>query len=301
MLKHSLLFLFAVLIVAGSCTKKPSTVIPEKEIDTVYLDTANKDTSNVDTTFVVNVSDIIAMPVGNANMIIEVMRRVATEKKIMLSLKDVPANVEAKFSRDGGYPDFTSTLMMDFMFQPPGNYPIKIVATPEGGKAKEYTVNLKVDTFKKKDCNTMLSTGLKLTGTTYSGTQYDSTFYFTQTAFYTNPYDGEVYFRNLPLYTDSVANNAYMTLRSTNLADPGNTNAHVRVILNCDSGKITIPEQEVVGRKVSGPANNQNFTIYGEGTIDAKKKTYTIMYYTQPVVPGSPAPIMYTMRGEFSY
>lgn len=302
MLKNSTLLLFAALILAGSCTKKPSTVIPEKVTDTLYIDTTKVDTSNVDTSFILHVSDMMINQVGKTNLWIEVIRNTATEKKVNLSFKDMPANIKAEFSQDGGYPDFTSNLMLDVMFMRPGVYPIKIVATPEGGKAKEYAVKLTVDTMEKKECNTMLSTSFKTIGTNFNGSVFDSMFYFSQTSlFVNNQYGGGVFLRNLPLYTDSVANNAYMTLRSTNLGDPLNNNAHVIMMLDCDSGKIDIPLQEVVGRKVSGPANNQNFIVWGSGTINAKQKTYEITYYTQPTVAGTPVPISYVMKGDFIY
>jgi len=301
MLKNSLLLLFAVLIVAGSCTKKPSTVIPEKVIDTMYIDTTHVDTSNIDTSFIVHIADLLTNPVGKVNLPIEVLRNTATEKKITLSLKDIPANVKAELSSEGGYPDFTSMLMLDFMFQPRGVYPIKVVATPEGGKAKEYTVKLTVDSMDKKECNTFLNSSFRTLGSTFKSDKDDSTYYFSQFVLFNNTLDGGIYLRNLPLYTDSVNLNGWMSLRSINTADPNNTSAHIKVMLDCDSGKISIPLQEVVARKITGPTVPTNFIIYGNGTVDAKKKTYEITYFTQPVVAGTPAPTIMTLKGEFIY
>src|SRR5690606_1556972 len=125
--------------------------------------------------------------------------------KINLSVKDLPANVEGKFSQQGGYPDFTSNLMLDFMFQPPGVYPIKVMATPEGGVAKEYTVKLTVDSMDEKECNAVLQGSLRVQGAKFQSNIYDSIYISQAFQLFSNQMDGGVYFRNLPLYTDSVA------------------------------------------------------------------------------------------------
>lgn len=302
MLRNSLLLLFAALLFAGACTKKPSNVIPEKVTDTIYVDTTKMDTSNVDTTYVVKgIADMHVSTVGKDVFSFEIVRNSGEHRKITLSMTGLPDKVKAKWTNESGYADFISMVELDVMFLPPGKYPVKLMTTAEGHKTKVFEFNLVVDTLTDKEAVSLLTFALKVPTTQFNSSMFDSSFYYTSFGMYTHPGNGMAYLRSLPLYTDSVAANGYVTLRNV-VNDLYATNAHVNIILDADSGKIIIPEQEVVGRKVPpAPATPVNFIIYGEGMVDAKTKTYSITYYTQPVIAGTPVPASFSVKGDFIY
>lgn len=252
----------------SACTKKQSSILPPPEVDTVYVDNTPLPTDTSLT--IAGISDIRTTSWSTFTLPLTVSRNIGLEQKVTMTISGLPANVKAKWSAISGYTTFNTNLELDVMFATPGTYPLVINSKTDKGKSMDYTVNLIIDTFTDRESLNMFLDNI--TGAIYTrDTTLDSIVY-SNTNVMTNPMDQQLYLRNLVFAFNSLTTRYYTSYNPLN-------NYHVKLMVNANSGKLSIPEQSVLGRTLAG-GNIDTFMVSGSGNIDIEKGRYDIMYQT---------------------
>jgi hypothetical protein len=287
-MKKTLLGCSILAITFGACTKKESTKLPPPVIDTVYVDTHNH-SMPIDTSVVIaGISDLLGINWDEVSLDLSVMRTKGLEQKVSMMVSGLPENAKAKWSAASGYTTFNTSLMLDLMFVKSGTYPLTIASTTESGKTKDYTVNLVVDSMTKRECNNALLSNASGSLST-TDPAIDSVVY-TFTTLQNDFSNTQISLRNVVLSFDMMPTKNFLSYSAT-------SNYHVKVNINCEDGTFTIPEQEVMGRSMSG-GNTEMFTISGTGMIDLKDNSYWITYSTEHDDAGSNVVKTYKVHGN---
>lgn len=287
-MKKTLLGCTILAITFGACTKKESTKLPPPVIDTVYVDTHNH-SMPIDTSVVIaGISNLLGINWDEVSLDLSVMRTKGLEQKVSMMVSGLPENAKAKWSAASGYTTFNTSLMLDLMFVKSGTYPLTIASTTESGKTKDYTVNLVVDSMTKRECNNALLSNASGSLST-TDPAIDSVVY-TFTTLQNDFSNTQISLRNVVLSFDMMPTKNFLSYSAT-------SNYHVKVNINCEDGTLTIPEQEVMGRSMSG-GNTEMFTISGTGMIDLKDNSYWITYSTEHDDAGSNVVKTYKVHGN---
>lgn len=286
-MRKLLLVFTAAAFALGSCTKKQSTEVVYLE-DTTHH---HNDTSMVDTSLTISgISDIRTDVWGEQFINIMVNRNSGLERKVTMSISGVPENVEAEFSSVSGYTSFNTTLMLKTTFAKPGKYPLTITSTTDDGKTMEYSINLTIDTPTKKECNMLF---LSATNNALSTTDpMKDTVVNTSTFIQMNTLENELYLSNVTLHHNDTLNKSFRTFIQ-------GSNYHVMMQFDCLTGKISMPEQDVTGRTISG-ANTKTFKIYGEGKINSAEGTFEVTYITEHDDNGTIVINSYILKGSLT-
>ena len=287
-MKKTLLGCTILAITFGACTKKESTKLPPPVTDTVYVDT-HSHSMPIDTSVVIaGISDLLGINWDEVSLDLSVMRTKGLEQKVSMMVSGLPENAKAKWSAASGYTTFNTSLMLDLMFVKSGTYPLTIASTTESGKTKDYTVNLVVDSMTKRECNNALLSNASGSLST-TDPAIDSVVY-TFTTLQNDFNNTQLSLRNVVLSFDMMPTKNFLSYSAT-------SNYHVKVNINCEDGTLTIPEQEVTGRSMSG-GNTEMFTISGTGMIDLKDNSYWITYSTEHDDAGSNVVKTYKVHGN---
>lgn len=288
-MKKTLLVFTLAAFALGSCTKKESTEVVTVT-DTVYKEPADT-TKPVDTSLTISgIRDIRTMVWDESALNITVNRNSGAEKKVTMNISGLPERTEAKFTSNSGYTTFNTILNVNTMFTAPGTYPLTISSETEDGKTMDYNVNLVVDTPTSKECKDMLI-GSIINGLTTIDTTKDSVVY-SGTSVLNNTLDGELYLYNMMLHYENSNFNTFRTFST----GAGN-NFHVEMMFDCETGMMSIPEQEVQGRSVSG-GRTEMFKISGTGMVDIENGTYYISYMTEYDDNGTAVVSYLTIKGN---
>lgn len=271
----------------GACTKKESTKIPAPVIDTVYLDTNNH--MAVDTSIIISgISDVRVNPWGSASLDLTVLRTMGLEQKVSMMITGLPENAKAEWSAQSGYTTFNTSLMLDMMFVKRGTYELKIASQTEKGKTTDYSINLVVDTFTTREANAMFISRLQSAFRT-TDPIIDSVVY-SSTSTYNDLTKSSLYLRNVVLSYDKSLTNYFISYL------PTNSNNHVMIEFNAETGDLTIPEQQVNGRSISGGIQ-KTFTISGVGKVNLEKSMYEFTYTTEHDDAGTTVVKSYKLEG----
>lgn len=254
----------------SACTKKPSSILPPPEIDTVYVDNTPLPTDTSLT--IAGISDIRTTSWSTFTLPLTVSRNIGLEQKVTMTISGLPANVKAKWSAITGYTTFNTNLELDVMFATPGTYPLIINSKTEKGKSMDYTVNLIIDTFTDRESLNMFYNSLASTALYTKDTTLDSVVYMATTLI-NSTNDQQLFLRNMVFAFNTLTNRYYISY------NPINGNNHVKLSVNTNKGTITVAEQTVLGRTISGGLID-TFMVSGTGNIDIEKGRYDIMYQT---------------------
>lgn len=286
-MKKLLLAASALALTFGACTKKESTVLPAPVTDTVYVDSGKA--HRIDTSVIISgLSDIRLLNIGTSALNVDVMRTSGLEQKVAMSISGLPKNAIAKWGAPSGYTTFSTYLDVKAHFVKSGVYPLVISSITEKGKTKDYTVNLIVDSFTKKQCLQFI--GNRLSAASVTDPMLDSVV-ATFTSFTQDAMKGQLYLRNVVLDFSTTPSQNFLSY------NPTNASFHIKVSFDCEDGSFTIPSQTVWGRSTTGIL--KEYTISGKGTVDAANGTYTISYTTEHLDSGATIVKGYSMEGTF--
>jgi hypothetical protein len=243
----------------------------------------------IDTSVIIEgISDLLGINWDEVSLDLSVMRTKGLEQKVSMMVSGLPENAKAKWSAASGYTTFNTSLMLDLMFVKSGTYPLTIASTTGSGKTKDYNVNLVVDSMTKRECNNALLSNASGSLST-TDPAIDSVVY-TFTTLQNDFNNTQLSLRNVVLSFDMMPTKNFLSYSPT-------SNYHVKININCEDGTLTIPEQEVTGRSISG-GNMTTFTISGTGMIDLKDNSYWITYSTEHDDAGSNVVKTYKVHGN---
>ena len=289
---HKLTLILFVFVITISCKKKNST------IETPPAETIH------DTTYHVNgLTDIHAKTLGRELAIVYVVKTVTTDKKVTVSIEDLPKGVEHKIRYASGYPNFQASLELLVKFVPRGKYPISINTVAEGNQPKTYSINLVVDTFETSTCQYTFRNHFSTRGYLATNNIGEVVPNVMPPAVYTDLQSKKtaLFLSRIPLYQNkaSIGDSVYISSNGVVPSDDPNIH-HVKFDFDCETGKISIGEQLVEGRLYPYSFNAiDTFIVNGSGFVDLEKETYTIKYISKSKNDTSKKQIEYTLTGEF--
>lgn len=286
-MKKALLATGLLAVTFGACTKKESSKLPAPVVDTVYLDTNHHVT--IDTSIIISgISDIRINSWGTGSIDMTVLRTMGLEQKVSMMISGLPENAKPEWSAESGYTTFNTTLMLDMMFVKRGTYPITIASKTEKGKTTDYNVNLIVDTLTTREANALfvskLHSAFRTTDPILDSVVYSSTTIFNDLT------KSSLYLRNVVLSYDQSLTNYFVSYL------PSNSNNHVKILFDAETGMMIIPEQEVNGRSLSG-GTQKTFTVSGVGKVNLEKYTYEFTYTTEYDDAGTKVVKAYKLEG----
>lgn len=287
-MNKSLIALLCVALTFGACVKKQST--PQPHLHQHEVDDSSNLELPVDTSLTISgISDIRTTVWGQNMLNLTVTRNSGLEQKVTMSVTGLPENAKAEFTAISGYTTFNTYLQINTVFTKPGIYPLVITSSSETGKTKDYNVNLIVDTPTKVECNEIF---LNAAVPTLSTTDLiiDSVVFTGTALLLNNTFDAELYLYNVVLSYDNNFTRHYRSFQSSN-------NYHVRIEFDCEKGILTIPDQDVSGRAISG-GMLKTFSIRGEGSVDTENNTFEITYITEHDDGGTNIIKSFTLKGR---
>lgn len=296
-MKNALITLVTLAVIfASSCQKKDSTQV-------VYIgDSTKTDTPNNidDSYYIPGLADKSTFTLSRMDIDFTVTQNTITDTRVNLSLGDLPPNTNGYLSVKSGYPTYNSSLHLDFLFTPPGIYPIKLTAKTEQNNTKEYYFDLEVKTPNKQECNQQFKNGF----TTDNFTLKDAVngdFNSITPILYDN--GNQLFLNKVLLYIVSntgfdyyVSYDAIHPVPPTTIGEP----EHVQLNMNCENGNLTIPKHQLIGQN-AGTGDKKTFNISGNGKVDLATNKYTITYQTSYDDNGTERTGNFTMSGDFKY
>lgn len=253
-MKPTIYSLIFALLILSACGKKENT--------TTTPVTPAEDNSYILT----GVTDMTIGNIDSGMMPLALTHKSGDQKKITFSTNGLPDGITAYFEPVSGIVPFATILRLATNMPKAGSYSIKLITTPESGKAKEFsfTINVQntadcIDYFRNATTSSRIAGNLKTYApgsTTLLHADVLLDYYSTEKAMYLS--------------------NVYMEVSSPRYISTGNT-YHVKVNVDCANHTLTIPEQQVSG---SNGTTTKSYTINGNGSFDVKNKTYEINYTT---------------------
>ena len=294
MYKISLIVLCTAIAVA-SCKKKNSTVIsniPEQQ-EAVH-----------DTTYHVNgLTDIHVKTMGRELANITVIKTATTDKKVTVSIEDLPENIESKLTYASGYPNFSTRVELLMKFVPRGEYPIRIKTVAEGNQPKTYNINLVVDTFLTSTCQATFRNFFSTRGYLATNNIGEAVPGVMPPDVYTDlqSKNTALFLSRIPLYQNkaSIGDSIYISSYGI-VSNDDPQHQHAKFDFDCETGNIYIDNQLVEGRIYPFSFNDiDTFVISGSGYVDLEKETYTFKYTSKSKNDTSKNQIEYTLTGDF--
>ncbi|RYD51509.1 MAG: hypothetical protein EOP52_10995 [Sphingobacteriales bacterium] len=214
-MKTQLLAVAAAVTVLASCTKEYTTVNVAGE---PYRPAFR----------VSGISDLTfeKTPFGNPSLVympLQVVYDHGESQKVTLQLSGVPQGIRDTMPISSGYPDFSTNAIFYYEGAANGDYPIKLSAKADTGKAQEYSFTIKV----KGDT----SCSGYLTGTPYRTTSTCS--------------GGAASFENTLSKNGTGGDTMYIN-------NFENNNSALMCLISCRMSQINIPNQVLMGSTYSG-------------------------------------------------
>lgn len=282
--------IFAIAILTLAACKKEKT-------DIAAPPTPPDNTLKADTTFYIEApTSINAYTVDHIESVFSFVRTSAEQKRVYVSFSGFPQNADTQTIKAWGYPDFETKLIANFNFTPSGVYPIIVTAQSEGYAPKMHKANLIVDKLPDADCQMLLSKlytvdNYKIT----SNSSYPVPDFYNAEVYY-NEKVQKTFFQTMILYHDSTSD-INTTYRPYIAIAPNTGSNFIEVWMDCETGKILIPQQKVIGLG-GAPPQTDTFSVIGEGKADIINSNYTITY-TSISSDNSKQPVEYTISGVF--
>lgn len=264
-MKKSLLLLLSFVLVFTACKKKKSDELPASQTVTVYT---NKGYDS--TIFLSGVSNITVTSWGASSLNVMIERAMGPVQKVSLAATGMPTNAKHEWTAPSGYTPFSSMLNLNTWFVKAGTYPVRINGTTEQGVSKDFNVNIIVDSLTRTEC---MSKFLQNAGGTMENIDVArDTVLSTFTVFYQS--DNETLSMDYFWFNyDDDLTKAYRKNVSVLEKD-------VNVTFDCETGMLTIPEQEISITSRSG-GNVKLFKIKGEGKYDPIAGMMDVSYTTE--------------------
>lgn len=260
MFKNTIYLFAAILITMASCQKNATKV--ETNVEPVPAE---------DTSYRVSgVSDITLMNIDEQMVEISVKDNDGVQKKVSLRISGLPESITAKFSSEGGFTPFTSTLSFETEFAPAGIYPLVVTAVSNEGITKTFNINLTVENIGVAKCISLFLDAASLFPTTYDSVGNSIN---NNTRIEKNFSTGVIGMISVVLANGDDFSNTYFSNRTSSIPE------RVKLDINCDNGTLIIPQQKVEGVRLS-PRDTVLFNVSGQGTMDIATQTYNITYTT---------------------
>lgn len=284
MKKKTLLLGMAILLSIAACIKEKKSVVPQTDDDDHTVNDTPiivqpEDTGGVkaDTPIVAyngititglktEINDIDNF--GTTVFDLNVKCDSCNGEELFLSVEDLnDPRLLVVFTKESGYSDFNTKLVIKSYFPERQAYHIKISVSDRKGKKTTYKVNIRTTKPTQPNCDKYFSNAT-------SGMNFNEVRYMSI-------YKQGVGTTNIDTITNTTTrldeillgwntpyNGFYRSYKAT-------TNNHLFTDFNCYTGELNIPEQVLEG-KIGSEKNY--FTVIGSGNMNLDNMTYEIIY-----------------------